>query len=297
MRIAHLSDLQIGTWTGSPILAFANKRAWGALHWFVRRRWRQREAWLEPLFADLRAQKPDHVVITGDLTNFSLRSELDHAARVVDAMGFDGRTLTVVPGNHDEYVGGTRDGFVRAFAPYLSGDRSPAGRYPFVRVRGEVALIGLCSALPVPFGQSGGRLGAGQLQRLEEILGSPSMRRKFRVVALHHPPVRHRGNEARQLADRAELRGVLERGGCELVLHGHEHRDTLAWLAGPRAPIPSFGAGSATDSSRHRDRNARYNVYEIVRGRLVGATIRAYDRVTGGFEKSGTQRILLPTTQ
>jgi hypothetical protein len=76
---------------------------------------------------------------------------------------------------------------------------------------------------------------------------------------------------------------VIARVGCELVLHGHEHRDLRTELPGPGGPVPVVGVGSGTYEDERRDRRARYNVYHVDGGRLLGIETRVHDRKTGRF--------------
>ena len=63
--------------------------------------------------------------------------------------------VTIVPGNHDIYLPRVqREGrFARHFAPYFVSDLPelavdvPAGRFPCVKLRGPVAIVGLSSAV------------------------------------------------------------------------------------------------------------------------------------------------------
>jgi hypothetical protein len=106
----------------------------------------------------------------------------------------------------------------------------------------------------------------------------------FRLVLVHHPPLTGQADAARGLRDAAALEAVLARGGAELVIHGHNHRNTLAWLpcsagadigervsaggAQGREPgrIAVVGAPSASRGRRHRhEALARYNLYRIRR--------------------------------
>jgi hypothetical protein len=88
----------------------------------------------------------------------------------------------------------------------------------------------------------------------------------------------------RGLRDRAQLAGVLARVGCELVLHGHEHRDLRRELVGPTGPIPVIGVGSATYDDARPERRARYNVYRVEHGRLAGVETRVHDAAAGTFQ-------------
>jgi 3',5'-cyclic AMP phosphodiesterase CpdA len=149
-----------------------------------------------------------------------------------------------------------------------------------VRVRGDVAIVGLSTARPSPLPFADGWVGRAQLLRLEERLRA--LDGKFRIVALHHPPQRNRHSLLRGLRDRGALKRVLARVGAELVLHGHEHRDVRAELVGWRQPIPVIGVGSGTYDDPRPDRRARYNVYTVERGRVTIET-RIHDVTLGRF--------------
>ena len=60
-------------------------------------------AMLERLVADLRAQRPDHVAVTGDLVNIGMPEEFRRAAAWMETLG-DPADVSFVPGNHDAYV-------------------------------------------------------------------------------------------------------------------------------------------------------------------------------------------------
>ena len=133
-------------------------------------------------------------------------------------------------------------------------------RFPFVRRRGNVVLIGLSTALPTAPLLATGRLGKRQLARLLEILDQT--RGSFRIVLIHHPPLTHR--YLRRLVDAADLRGVLADQGAELLLHGHDHRRAVVWLDGPQKKIPAVGVPSASARGKHGDENAAgYNLFRI----------------------------------
>ena len=58
---------------------------------------------LAGIVADIKAQKPDHVALTGDLVNISLPAEVRRAAEWLAGVGGPDR-ITVGPGNHEVYV-------------------------------------------------------------------------------------------------------------------------------------------------------------------------------------------------
>ena len=266
MRIAHISDLHALDLSGASPLRFFSKRFFGWLNLLRKRRAAHPIELLDALCDDLRQQPLDHVVVTGDLTNLSLPSEFLRARKALDGLPFGPQGVTAIPGNHDVYVWESYFGrtFEKMLLPYAQSDGAKEGElptWPIVRVRSEVAIIGCSTALPSPVPLADGWLGRKQLRRLEQTL--EELRGRFRVLLIHHPPLPQRLDLLRALRDRGRLHDVLRRVGCELVLHGHEHRDLRATLQGPHGPIPVIGVGSGTYNSPHLDRRARYNVYSI----------------------------------
>ena len=135
---------------------------------------------------DLAAQKHDHLAITGDLVNIALAAEFRSARAWLEQLGAPDH-VTLVPGNHDLYVRETAAQAQREWGAYMRGDEFES--FPFVRRRGNVALIGRSSALPpAPF-LGTGQLGEKQLAQLEELLATLGGEGLFRVVLIHHPPV------------------------------------------------------------------------------------------------------------
>jgi 3',5'-cyclic AMP phosphodiesterase CpdA len=137
--------------------------------------------------------------------------------------------------------------------------------FPFVRMLGPVAIIGVNSAVPTLPLVALGRVGAPQIARLATILERLGRARVFRLMLIHHPPLTGQARRLRELADAGALEAVLARHGAELVLHGHNHRNMLAWCrttAGGKVAV--VGAPSAALGRAHKHEPlARYNLYRI----------------------------------
>jgi 3',5'-cyclic AMP phosphodiesterase CpdA len=280
-RLAHVTDPHFRGFAGARPGDFIGKRILGTVNIALFRRRKHRMELLADLGRALHERPFDHLALTGDLGNVSLEGEWQVARAWIEACGTPDR-VTVIPGNHDTYVpavvkAGT---FERVFAPYQTADLRDAGAtYPFVRLRGDLALIAVNSSVPTGDLGAWGRIGAEQLDRLETLLTAPEVARRLRVVLIHHPPVRLKRGEDHNLKDRAALVELLARTGADLVLHGHDHRDERATLEGPQgSKIPVVGAGSA--SYAHA---ARYNVYEI-EGRTITRVTYGHDGNRGFTE-------------
>lgn len=262
--LAHLSDLHLSPMPRPRLRELAGKRAIGLVNWRLRRRLEHRAEVFDALAADLAAQAADHVAVTGDLVNIALPGEFEGGVRALARLGPPER-VTLVPGNHDAYVPAAIGLGRRHWDSHMRGDGAPAvaaARFPFVRRRGPVALVGLSTAVPTGPFMAWGRLGAEQLARLAGVLAELAAQKVFRIVLLHHPPVASEGDRFKRLKDAEPFRRVLARHGAELVLHGHHHVGSLAWIDGPRAPIPVVGVPSASAIGHHDDR-AGYNLYSI----------------------------------
>jgi 3',5'-cyclic AMP phosphodiesterase CpdA len=260
--LAHLSDPHLGPLPTPRPYELASKRLTGFVNWLRKRRFMHRPEVLAAIVADLKAQSPDHIAVTGDLANISLPQEFVAGHAWLAQVG-DARDVTVVPGNHDVYVRGAELEVVRHWGEFLRGDSDNAPAFPFVRRRGPLALVGVSTAVPTPPFMATGLLGADQLARLGETLAALAREACFRVVLIHHPPVSPPARHHKRLIDAEALRAVLAQHGAELLLHGHDHIHSLVWLDGPGGRIPAVGVPSASVMPRGKDDPAAYNIYRI----------------------------------
>ena len=280
-RLAHVTDPHFRGWAGLKPQDLFSKRLPGLANVLLRRRRVHSMSLLDALGDDLARRGFDHLVVTGDLSNVGLEGEWRAALAWLNKLGAAAEAITLIPGNHDAYSASiVASGlFERMFAMFQEG----AG-YPFVRIRGRLALIGLNSCEPPPPLQSWGNIGQKQLRALHTVLTSPELRSCARVVLIHHPPLVHRGGDRRNLCDRSEFLAVISQAGAELILHGHDHRDSFGKVSGPRnVLVPVIGAASASYAGRPEAR-ARYNIYEISEAGITAITY-GHDSFEGRFRE------------
>ncbi|MCO8270476.1 metallophosphoesterase [Actinoplanes sp. TRM 88003] len=185
MRLAHVTDLHLGAEEPSVVAG---------------------------LRADLIAQAPDRVLVSGDLT---MRARDDQFRAAVELLQATGRPWTCVPGNHDLPL--DRPG--RAFEP-LGAYRRLVDPDPEPLVReGGLLVLGLSS--PRPYLWKGGRIGPAQLARVEHDLAGPA---ELKVLMLHHPVFRspQRPREALVHGADAVVRAAAA-VGIDVILCGHDH--------------------------------------------------------------------------
>jgi 3',5'-cyclic AMP phosphodiesterase CpdA len=269
--VAHLSDPHFARVDQIDKRDLLSKRLFGYLRWKLKRRFEQSYELLNILHKDLQQAKPDHIVVTGDLTQLSLPAEFEKARDWLQSLGTP-EQVTVIPGNHDTYV---KTAWHQSFAlwlDYMLSDTKDlqAGSitsldelYPTLRIRNRIALIGINTAQPSAPHLATGSIGADQLKKLENILKQLNGQRLFRIILIHHPPVSGVVNWRRSLTDAQFLQTLLERYGAELVLFGHAHKTAHGDLATPAGLIPAMGAPSASSLRRSDARRSRYYLYKI----------------------------------
>lgn len=209
-RLAHISDLHFG---------------------------RTDERVVEGLVAELNSDRPDLVVVSGDLTQGARGSEFRAARRFLDRLV---SPWVAVPGNHDispyHLVQRFLDPFAR-FRRYIAQATEPVWHDE------EIAIVGINSvrSMLLELNWAHGSLSRPQMDRAEERLASlPSS--LFRIVVAHHPflpPAEE--PTVRTVGRAAEALDRFERAGVKLTLSGHLHRGYARFLE------PVLAAGHITD--------------------------------------------------
>ena len=266
MRLVHLSDLHFG---------------------------RHDDDVVRSMEAEIAAQRPDLVVVSGDFTQIGSRAEFAKAREFLDTLP---APYIAVPGNHDV----PERNLVRRFLDpyglyrnYISNDLEP-----FIH-RDGVALAGIKTSRRANWrglNWSDGAISRGQLERLEaRMAGVPDD--TVRIVMAHHPllhpeePMARHQNRVRR-ADKALE--TFARIGVRLVLSGHFHMSyvrrhahagevRVAEPIGPResaeAPILVAQAASTTSTRLRGEPNA-YNLIDIANGEI---TIRVREWLGQGW--------------
>jgi 3',5'-cyclic AMP phosphodiesterase CpdA len=261
LLLAHLSDPHIGPLPRPRRRELLGKRFTGYFNWTRGRRLVHDMDVLASLVADLKARRPDHIAMTGDILNIGLKAEYPLARAWLETLGSP-QDVSFVPGNHDAYVRATMPDLSATFVPWITGDAGAAS-YPYLRVRGNVALIGLSSAIPTPPFIASGRLGRRQCEACAGLLSKCARDGLVRVVMIHHPPYRGGARLGRALSDAELFEAMIRRAGAELVIHGHNHRLSVAYLQGPTHKVPVVGVASASALLGGADHRAGYNLFEI----------------------------------
>ena len=138
LRLAHCSDPHLHGAASMHLRDWLGKRALSRLSWARGRGQLQRPEILELAMADLRAQAPDHVLVSGDITNFSLPGEFANAAAWLAGLGTPA-TVSAIPGNHDALVPVPWEQGLGRWQPWMQSDAPTDAAFPWLRRRGGVA--------------------------------------------------------------------------------------------------------------------------------------------------------------
>ena len=221
-RIAHISDLHLVERAHATRRGLSDVRlrylSFGRPIDFAARVARAREALRLAL-----AARPDHLCITGDLTEDGTPAQFAVLAEVLHDAGVSPERTTLVPGNHDGYDD------PRAFEMALAGPLAPfreTSTPGSVVVHDGAAVVAVSTLIPQSFARSAGAVDRAQLTHLALLAEDAWLRTRALVVAQHHPPMRHLAPGLQWLdgLERPEpLRGLVERHAHMHVLHGHTH--------------------------------------------------------------------------
>ncbi len=269
-KLVHISDPHLGPLPDVQPVQLASKRVLGYINWRRNRAHAMTNSYLDALIRDIHAQQPDHIALCGDLVNIALPKEVAGARDWLAIVGSPD-TLSLTPGNHDAYVPGALKQAYGAWRPYMQSDPDlgltpPPGNdphFPFVRRRGNITITGLSTARATGPFMATGHISSNQLRELADQLGRAKERGDFRVVMLHHPPVRNATAWYKRLVGSSRFRNIIAEHGAELVLHGHTHRATRMEISGPEGPVPVICVPSASNGLSGHKPPARYNLFTI----------------------------------
>lgn len=230
MKLVHLSDIHVWRYALNPI-RLMNKRLIGMAELLSGRASKFRVERIHEVVERAVSLRPDHVLVTGDLTTTALRSEFAQAREALEPLVGDPGFLTVIPGNHDRYT--TNSVRTRAFERTF-GEFAPSTEYPWLRwLDGRTAILGLDATRSHL--SATGRLPERQFLAAKALLEQDDRPARL-IVACHYPvaaPEIYRDElRKKRMVNASEVARWLTGLGPHLYCCGHVH---AAWAFHPEA--------------------------------------------------------------
>ena len=200
---------------------------------------------LEALVALAARQRPDLVVLSGDITQRGRPGQFRAAKAFVDRLG---APVLAVPGNHDIALFDLWSRLVRPYARFakiFGADLEPVHASP------DLLVVGVNTTRV--WRHMNGEVSAAQVDRVTELLSAASPR-QLRLVVVHQPAaVAQAGERAKLLRGHHAALRVWAAAGADLVLGGHIHLPYTLAVEGLARRLWVLQAGTAI-SSRTRTR-------------------------------------------
>jgi 3',5'-cyclic AMP phosphodiesterase CpdA len=251
VRIAHISDLHLGA--DDPAV-------------------------VEGLRVDLPDQRPDLLIVSGDLTMRARREQFEATRRLLDALG---TPWISVPGNHDLPLDRLVTRMVRPLAAYRRHiDPDPEPR----RLQDGVLVLGIST--PRRYLWKDGRIDRRQIARIGGAFAEAAPVR-LRLLVLHHPVFTsvQRPDEKPVRGSERALQAAAD-AGVDVILCGHDHVRAHVDLSVSR---PSLGrhmlglmCGTTTSHRVRAAESQSYNLLELSDDDRLTLRVRRWR--DGGFE-------------
>lgn len=170
---------------------------------------------VEALVALAAQQRPDVVVLSGDITQRARPAQFRAAKAFVDRLG---APVVAVPGNHDIALFDLWARFTRPYARYA---RAFGAELEPVHAAPDLLVVGVNTTRA--WRHKHGEVSAAQIDRVASLLTAASAQ-QLRVVVVHQPAAVTRAEERVNLlrGQHAALR-AWSAAGADLVLGGHIH--------------------------------------------------------------------------
>ncbi len=270
---------------------------------------------LDILASDVR---PNFIVVTGDIAEWSLRSEYQLAEEfiggIADHLHIDRRYVMMVPGNHDihrklcqaarlqaeAYGKPFNPPYFKKFRFYVEFFRRfyrqvkwPEGVEPYQFRRDRlfvnfyfpdegVIFAGLNSCIDESEENPHyGNITFDQLRKATAYLNEKDPeKRMLRIALMHHNFVRLSSYDEENLKDADELKPIFINGDYHLILHGHLHIPRREVFGNGNITIPVLATGSAgLDTDTIPANSRRYQVIS-----MTGNRVRVYRHVFDNAE-------------
>tara|TARA_R110000764_G_scaffold71545_3_gene147320 strand:- start:499 stop:1305 length:807 start_codon:yes stop_codon:yes gene_type:complete len=201
-------------------------------------------------------QQPDHILLSGDITQRARRNQFAAARAFVERLP---APVLTVPGNHDIPLFNL---LARWLHPYRNYAREFGSDLEPVLDSEQLLVVGVNSTKPAR--HKNGEVTQAQIQRVAERL-QQARPGQLRIVMQHHP-VRaiEESDQSNLLIGRAQAIPEWVDAGLDLLLAGHIHLPYIRPLSGRHSPRQGWTAQAGTALSQ-RVRGSIPNSLNLIR--------------------------------
>lgn len=200
----------------------------------------ERPAVVEALVALAARQRPDLVILSGDITQRARPRQFRAARAFVDRLG---APVLAIPGNHDIAL---FDLWARLTRPYARFTDAFGADLAPVHASPDLLVIGVNTTRARRHRH--GEVSRSQMEQVARRLATAG-ERQLRVVVVHHPlAVPEAGERANRLRGHEAAARAWAAAGADLVLGGHIHLPFVMPVQGLARPLWAVQAGTAVST-------------------------------------------------
>ena len=260
--IIHISDLHFHTYPQN-FQKCMSKRVLGMGNLYLRRAKQYPLQRAKLLVEQIKNMKWDHLVISGDLTQLSLKKDFLLARETLEPLLKDPERVTIIPGNHDRYIHYTSktDYYKQYFGEFFGNEE--------IHVRNlnqEWVIVGWDSAHPNDWLTASGTVRRSTIQATENLLNSFPEKTRF-IIANHYPltfPEGWKIDHHHELYNLLPVRNwILRQPNIRLYLHGHIHRNWQHRLSRGSAPELLLLNSASSTSILHSGQKSSFHQIDL----------------------------------
>lgn len=253
---------------------------------------------LKNVLATVLTEKPDFLLITGDLTKDGEKIDHQALAALFKTLSDKGIKVLVIPGNHDvnnpsaySYTGTSQTAIANVTATEFASiyancgygnsvERDPSSlSYVSEPVNG-VWVMGIDACHYTSTSETAGSISATTLAWVKSIITKAKSKNKVLLSMMHHGMVEHFAGQSSMfseyvIADWKNVSSALADSGMNVVFTGHFHAQDIAKATGKKGYIYDIETGSTVTAPcpyRIATLNTINKTLRIASGKIDGVT-------------------------
>jgi 3',5'-cyclic AMP phosphodiesterase CpdA len=253
---------------------------------------------LKNVLAAVMAEKPDFLLVTGDLTKDGEKVDHQAVAALFKTLSDNGIKVLVIPGNHDvnnpsaySYTGATQTSIANVSATDFASiygncgygnavERDPNSLSYVSEPINGVWVMGIDACHYAPASETAGSMSATTLAWVKSIITKSKKQNKILLSMMHHGMLEHFAGQATLfseyvIADWKNVSTALADSGMNVVFTGHFHAQDIAKSTGTKGFIYDIETGSTVTAPcpyRTITLNTVNKTLKIVSSKIDGVT-------------------------